>query len=198
MSRSHARLLPSYEGWTVESLTSSNAVFVEGEPADGVVVLPQGGTLQLGGVVCILVSDPGTSPVLQRLDEAWIFEVRDDGGQCSVHVGDTMLPLSPAAAKALSMLVENVGRPVHRWDLLEVLGANTNLDKTMSLLRRGIREALEGGVLDREAYAEALRVTGEEPAHSDPSALVKASIVTRRGHGYVLCLAANRVRRVAL
>jgi hypothetical protein len=197
VSRRHARLVPGEGGWHVEPLTTTNAVFVDGEPRTTIGPLPSGASLQIGGVVCVVVSEAGTTPVLHRLDDgAWLFEVHDDGGQCTVHVQETLLDIPPSAARCLSALIAEIGRPVHRWDLLEALGENANLDKAISLLRRGLREALEEGVLDAPRMAEALREAGATVDDEDPAALVKELIVTRRGHGYMLRLAAHRARRI--
>ncbi|MCA9568100.1 MAG: FHA domain-containing protein [Myxococcales bacterium] len=191
VSRQHARLVREGTTWSLEPLTRTNSVFVDGAAVAGATPVPTGASFQLGGVVCVLVEDAGTTPVLQRLDEPVLIEVHDDAGGCTAHAGGALLPLAPLEARLLGELVEAAGRPVHRWDLLEALGASTNLDKAVSKLRAGLRTALEDGVLSLEAVARAVGASAD-----DPEVLVRELIVTRRGHGYLLALPPHQVRRV--
>lgn len=187
VSRRHARLERTEAGWMVTPLTQTNAVYVGGQVVEEASPLYRDSLLQLGGVVVVLATEAETSPVLQRLDQPVLLEVRLDGGGCTAHAGGALLPLPPLEARLLGALVERAGQPVHRWDLLEALGGS-NLDKAMSKLRAGLREALGSGLLPLDAVAEAL---GVEP---EVRGVLKALIVTRRGHGYLLALPPHRVR----
>lgn len=189
VSRRHARLERGAHGWDLTGLTSSNAVFVDGEALEGTAPLPLGTPFQLGGVVCILVDDAGTSPVLERIDQPLLLEVRLDGEGCSAHANGALLPLAQQEARVLGALVECAGRPVHRWDLEELFGGSVNLDKVVSRLRAGLRTALEEGLLPRAEIAGLVDLPEGEPAD-----LVRRLIVTRRGHGYLLTLPPHRCR----
>lgn len=190
VSRSHAQLEKTGGRWTLTPLTTSNAVFVGGRPVTAATVLENGVSFQLGGVVLVLVEEAGTTPVLERLDSPVLLEVQVDAGKCSVYAGGQLLPVAPSGAAVLGVLVEHAGKPVHRWDLLEVVGPNANLDKVVSKLRGTLREALRDGCLDASEVV-ALLGGGEED-------LVKRLLVTRRGHGYLLALPPERVRRIVV
>jgi hypothetical protein len=191
VSRRHARLTPEGGRWVLTPLTDTNATFVDGKPIEGSQPVVDGTPFQVGGVVCTLAAELGTSPVLEPLAPPVLLEVHDDGGACTVFADSTLLPIPPAPAAVLGLLAANAGKPVHRWDLLEPLGEAANLDKTISLLRRGLREAMEADILDRQQVRVALGVDDD-----DPTELARQLVVTRRGHGYLLALDARRVRTV--
>ena len=188
VSRRHAELQVG-SPWTLTLLTTSNAVFVNGEAVKSSCPLPHGTTFQIGGVVCALMADEGTTPVLTPLEESVLLAVRRDGEAASVFSEGQLLAIGTREALVLAALAEQAGSPVHRWDLIELLGDSVNLDKVMSNLRKSLREALDSGALSRDAFQQALGVTSLEPAE-----LVMELVRTRRGHGYVLALPKRRVR----
>ena len=193
VSRQHARLDVADGGWALTPLTQTNATFVDGQPIAAAHPLVAGIPFQVGGVVCTLADDGGTSPVLEPLAPPVLFEVHDDAGACTVFARGQLLAIPPAPAAILCVLAQNAGKPVHRWDLLEPLGEAANLDKAVSLLRRALREAMEAEQIDVRHVRAALGVqTG------DATALARQLIVTRRGHGYLLALGPRHLRVVRM
>lgn len=197
VSRTHARLTPSGDAWRLEALTAGNGTFIDGEPVP--VGSPQpvtlGSSVQIGGIVLTLEAAASTTPVLQPLETPRpLLHARLDGDATVIHCGEHLLNVAPQPARALTVLMEHAGTPVHRWDLLDAVGRNADLDRCISKLRRALRDALAAGRIPRGPLLEGiLQVQGAPVDELDDDALVRRLIWSRRGHGYVLCLPAQRV-----
>jgi hypothetical protein len=203
ISRRHARLrvIPG-QGVEVERISTSNGLFIDGEAVGDRGLLAHPTTpLQLGGVILRVsvrpdlrdaVADvdtrPVTTPLVAEARSRWT--VVWDAGACSVALEGTLLELPPVPTKVLATLLEHAPEVVHRWDLLDRVGPTTNLAQAVSLARTAIRSRLTQAL--REDLARAVRERlGEAPADDD--ALLRRVIANRRGHGYLICVAAEDV-----
>ena len=204
VSRRHARFVRLGQSFLVEGLAHGNGMFID----DGLVaagdqrVLRPGQTLQVGGVVLELQVLEATAAVLQPLSvvgpapesERIALDVSWDGGHCAVMLQGQLLALPPLAAKALGLLAESSGVVVHKWDLLDQLGAGTNLAQVFSLVRSAFLSAVEAEALAlstvREHVARHSSVVVDE---LDAKSVMRHFIASRRGHGYRICLSADEV-----
>ena len=197
VSRVHARAMLADGGWLLTSLTPSNGTFLQGEalPVGQPTPLTPGTRVQLGGVLLEVLSESpeATRPVLdplQHAPRAWL-SARWDADQCEIHLGGRRLTLEPQPARALAALMASPGETVHQWDLQEAIGSGARLDRCMSKVRQALQGALSDGSLSRRAVEAG--ITSHEAVPSELGALSEAEllrrfVVSRRGHGYCLCV----------
>ncbi len=204
VSRRHASLALEGGGWVLRSLTRANGTFVDGRPLGGEpVAIAEGARIQLGGVLLEVRASAGTRPYLEPLGTRSrvepILAARWDGGHCTIHCGGRLLELEPQPARALGALLDQPGQPVHRWDILERVGREANLDRCMSMVRRALASALAAGSLPRHVVDEGIRATSADepdPAGMTDEALMRRLVGSLRGYGYVLRLPAAVVESV--
>ena len=203
VSRQHARLWAQDGGWWTEVLTTSNGAFL-----DGLVLAPgqasplsAGSRLQLGGVLLEVVAtrEEETQPVLTPLADAdaVILHARWDGDLCTIRCAGRMLSLEPQAARTLAVLMAAAGETVHRWDILDRLGAGASLERCVSKVRLVLRDAMADGVLPRplvEAGVAAHDAASTPLSALSDSELLRRLITSHRSHGYRLCLSPAQVR----
>lgn len=133
VSRTHARLVSSEAGWTVEPLTGTNGTFVGQQPVPmgSNAAVAVGDELQLGGIVLEIVrtpSDaiPATRPVLQVVQGAPPLDPRDLG-HAVFHF-------------RVSIDEETVGWEVHRGDQVIELGERAHVYLLLTLARLRLAE----------------------------------------------------------
>ena len=128
---------------------------------------------------------------------AW-FELSRDGDCCTVHCKGRLLTMKPSCALALYALCTKPGEVMHSWDVLDVMGGEYDLAQAISGVRRELRDLLELGWLTRdEIMGELLRASAqwqrEDLIALDDSGLLRKFLMSRRGHGYVLMLGAEKI-----
>lgn len=189
VSRQHLRIVPG-PPILVEALTHTNGTFFAGQRLDPEVVKeipPEGGEIQLGGVLLALEPLRETEPVFVSLEpearaEAAVFEVVWDGGHCLVRCHGVDLGLTGTAARFFGLLADEAGDVVHHWDLQGELGT-PHLAPLATAVRRALADAVDHGVLDLEW----LRGRAGEPT-GDVAEVLRRLVQSRRAHGYALHL----------
>ncbi len=210
VSRCHARLHCQDTRFLVEAVSASNGTFLDGERLQVRTrhELVSGARLQLGGLLFEIATSQATVAVLESLEEqapalsrsagAVALEVTWDAQFCTVAVGGQLVKLQPLPAKALGLLLERPGEVVHRWDLIEALGAGTNLAQVASQIRTALLECVQHGTLSlelvRARVAEHHAELGlDDVERMDLRTLMRHLVAARRGHGYRICIAASDV-----
>jgi hypothetical protein len=127
-----------------------------------------------------------------------LFEITRDGDARAIRCRGRFVDLPPAACRLFARLAEESATVVHRWDLQEVVGPAGNLAQLATTVRQGIRSLLDAGVLDLdELRALIRRASGsgriEDLGLLDADALLRRLVLSRRGHGYVLCIPPDRI-----
>jgi hypothetical protein len=127
-----------------------------------------------------------------------LFEITRDGDARAIRCRGRFVDLPPAACRLFARLAEESATVVHRWDLQEVVGPAGNLAQLATAVRQAIRSLLDAGVLDREELRALIRLASgsgrvEDLAALDTDALLRRLVLSRRGHGYVLCLPPDRI-----
>lgn len=195
VSRDHAEVWCTAEGWRVRNRSRNNGVFVDGaRVAPGAEApLPDAARLQLGGLILSVQHVLPTQPWTEVLTSGRMkavqtprFRIRRDGDACTVHVDGHLAALPPAAAHVLAVLAEHPGEVVHTWDLLDAAG-DCNLPQAVSAIRRALRSLVEAGRLDAALLEAAL----PSSPPSDLAQLLRRVVFARRKHGYGLALPAE-------
>ena len=213
VSRQHARLILRDGALWVEPLTTTNGTFLNGEPVPCGDPTPVGGEqpiLQLGGVLLEVLVDHRTRPVLAALtlddqptsphDGAQpMLIVRWDTTKCSIQCRGRTLDLAPNAARALSALCAQPGQPVHHWDIQDEVGAPCNVAQLISAVRRSFRLLVDQQVLTLDEIRALVSTHSsgnhlEGLADMDINEVLRCFVMSRRGHGYLICLATTDVR----
>jgi hypothetical protein len=213
VSRQHARIHLHNGLVRVESLTETNGTFINGVAAkvgESVTLVGDSPLLQVGGVLLELLADHRTRPVLSALSLEQESDTTPDHSQamlvviwdttkCSVRCRDRTLDLAPYAARALSALCAEPGRPVHHWDIQEEVGAPCNVAQLISAVRRSFRLLVQEGVIHLDELRDLVRAHSsgdhlETLAEMDVNEVLRAFVMSRRGHGYQICLAETDVR----
>lgn len=200
VSRRHLRFEPKSDGWSVHNISKANGVFVDGAavPVGQSAPLPEGATLQIGGVVLAVSTLEETVPVNRPLsapkDDAPLLQIRRDGDACTVHCRGRLVPMPPVAALVLYALARSPATVVHEWDIQTAIGRDCNLPQAISAVRRALKDLIAHGVLTADELA---RLTAEAHVEAVPeadlSALARQVVRARRKHGYALMLPADSV-----
>lgn len=147
ISRQHARLRRTSDGFTVEDLGSKNGTFVNGEPVTAPVLLDDGDTIQIGlAYRFTFVDAEATAPL--TFDAGRAFALRLDEERKQVWIGGRPLDpaLSPAQFEVLRLLHERPGTIVDRADIVAAvwgLDANEGVtDQAIDALVRRLRRRL--------------------------------------------------------
>jgi len=208
VSRRHGELVVKGDGVTVRNLSSANGLFANGQPVEpgASVDLRVLEKLQLGGVLMGVSESMPTRNVQQRIttsepvpattqETAPLFTFTLDSGGCAVTCRGRLMSLAPSPALAFLRLCESPGQLVHQWDIQEVVGENANLAKLMTAIRNGVRQLMEQEALAIEAVVERVQeVHGSESVDpEDVRGLLRLFIFSRRGHGYLACVAPDDV-----
>jgi hypothetical protein len=170
VSRHHARLWRSEEGYFVEDLGSKNGTHVNGAPVKAPVLLQDGDVIQVAlAAKFTFVGTEATVPLsMSEASELGLGRLRMDAEAHRVFVLDQEVdpPLSPAQYRLLSLLYDNANRVVSRTEIV----------------RRVWPDSEEEGVSEQAIDALVRRLRdrlGEvDPAYS--------YVVTVRGHGFRL------------
>lgn len=86
VSRSHAKLTPTADGWTLEDLGSSNGTRVEGVAVTDAVVLEDGAMFQVGDIELRFRAEvPSAQPVERAPDPVPVVEAEDDLGEIELE-----------------------------------------------------------------------------------------------------------------
>lgn len=213
ISRHHLRwLVPEASSDRVEliNLSRHSAVFVDGASLAPASTWrgPSPGRIQLGAVLFSVTAVAATEPYADRIEPASpaslsdpLFEVVRDGDACAIRCRGRFVDLPPAACRLFDCLARQSTRVVHRWDIQETVGPGGNLPQLVTFLRQGIRSLIESEVIGLDELRDAIQVSsGAGRAESldalGTDALLRRLVLSRRGHGYVLCLPPDRIRFV--
>ena len=170
VSRRHARLRRTEEGYLLEDLRSKNGTFVNGVPVEEPVLLRDGDVVQVAlAAKIVFVGTEATMPLAgggaSGMESG---KLRMDPQAHRVWVGQVELdpPLSPPQYKLLELLCRRSGRVVTRDEIVEAVWPETGgegvSEQAIDALVRRLRDRL--AELDRE----------------------HAYLVTVRGHGFRL------------
>lgn len=165
ISRMHARIQRSPQGYFLEDLESRNGTFVNGAPVKRQPHrLEVGDEIVLGGAITFRFDDPdqtATGPLLGRLKGVWI-----DAGTRSVWVDSNLLnpPLSHSQFVLLELLYQNEGQVITREQIIETVWPDENasgvsgeaVTGVIKRLRKRLREAQKA----EKAYIEVIRGHG--------------------------------------
>ncbi len=205
VSREHAVVDVRGGGLSFENRSKANGLYVEGDE------VPPGATanvdaesplrVQVGKLVLrierLIHTTPHREPIGLGADEGVgaepMLEIVRDGDCCVVYCRGRLIGLKPSSALALWAIAQHPGQIVHQWDILDALAQNLDLAQAVSGARRGLRELLEDGTLERGEIVDAiLETTADTPRDAllalDDAALVRHLVFSRRGHGYGLAL----------
>lgn len=208
VSRRHAHLEVTEAGLTIEAASASNGVFVDGARVEfGATTTITDGThkVQLGGVLFEVSPMAATRPVLEPMTlasakhpRAPFLTIARDGDQCTVQCKGRFLDIHASAARALYALCSTPSKLVHEWDIQDAVGGPSNIQQLMSTIRRGIRLLIENGHVSLaeirtliEANSAGERLEGL--AEMNAQQLLRRFVLSRRGHGYLICLAESDV-----
>lgn len=212
ISRHHLRWLASDVSGGVElrNLSQHSAVFIDGSPLAPLTSWrgPSPERIQLGAVLFSVIPVAATEPYADRIEPvasapalAPLFEVVRDGDACAIRCRGRFVDLPPAACRLFACLAQQSTSVVHRWDLQEAVGPAGNLPQLVTLLRQGIRSLIESEVIGLGELRDAIQISSgagrsESLDALDPDALLRRLLLSRRSHGYVLCLPPERIRFV--
>jgi hypothetical protein len=165
ISREHARIFHTVQGYFVEDLGSKNGTFINGEAVRTPARLRDGDILQIGLAYRLaFVGAEGTVPL--PMDPRRSFALRLDPEKKLVWVGGREVepPLSPAQFDLLELLVNANGGIVERDRIAETVWGSTEgvTEQAIDALVRRLRRRLE---------------------EADPS---RELVVTVRGYGFRL------------
>jgi len=164
ISRQHAKITCTPQGYFIEDLGSRNGTFLNGQPlGDNPQPLNSGDTIVLGGEATLIFEDPYETingKMLGRMEGIWIDPRTDavwlDGKQVEP-------PLSPSQHALLSALYREEGKALsferiiaHVWPGIDPAGVSK--DSVNGLIKR-LRARLRETQPDKE-YIEALRGHG--------------------------------------
>jgi hypothetical protein len=170
VSRHHARLLRTGQGFVLEDLQSKNGTHLNGAQIDSPVTLQDGDVIQVALAMSLMfVGTEATLPL--SLDEAahmGLGRLRMDPDAHRAWVRDMELepPLSPAQYTLLELLYENAGRVVSRSEVVDKVWPDSD----------------EAGVSE-QAIDALVRRLRDRLAEVDPE---HEYVVTVRGHGFRL------------
>lgn len=178
VSRHHARLTLTDDGYQLEDLGSKNGTHYNGQPLETPVLLKDGDIIQIAlAQQFIFLSSDATVPLdADEIDFQTLLPVQKQASQARnrlrlekrsrrVWIGDKEVvpPLSVSQFRLLEILYEHQGRVVARQDLIADVW--------------GKRQAVEVSEQALDALVRRLR---DRLASTDPT---HAFIVTVRGHG---------------
>lgn len=170
VSRHHARLVRTADGFVIEDLGSKNGTHVNGAPVDDRLLLQDGDVIQVAlAVKLVFVGTEATVPLsVGEASEMGLGRMRMDSEAHRVWVVDREIdpPLSPAQYRLLELLYRNGGKVVSRSEIV----------------RHVWSESEESGVSE-QAIDALVRRLRDRLAESDPD---HAYVVTVRGHGFRL------------
>jgi hypothetical protein len=170
VSRHHARLVRTLDGYVLEDLRSKNGTHVNGAQIEVPVTLQDGDVIQVALAMCLMfVGTEATLPLsLDDADRTGLGGLKMDPEAHRAWIRDAELepPLSPAQYSLLALLYEQSGRVVSRSEVVERVWPESN----------------EAGVSEQAIDALVRRLR-------DRLAEVDAEheyVVTVRGHGFRL------------
>nr|WP_240807296.1 FHA domain-containing protein [Polyangium spumosum] len=215
VSRRHARITAGPRGALVpplriENLSTSSGLFLDGAPLEpgGARGFGEGSRLQIGAVLLEVLGPAETEPFCSPIPlegapgeaaASPAFVITRDGDACVVQFAGRYLDLQAAAARAFAALAASPSQVVHVWDIQEAVGSAGVVAPLVTAIRHAVRRLLDDGALD-EALLRGLIArsgSGERLASLeslDRDALLRRLVLSRRGHGYVLCLPPDAVR----
>jgi hypothetical protein len=173
VSRRHAEITQTVEGYTIRDLGSKNGTFLNGEPVSQQPRLIRNGD-EIGIALCAkltFVEDEATAPIV--LDYKQKPSIKMDMAAKRVWVMDKEIspPLSLAQYNLLELLYKNAGNVVSRDEVVAVVWSEEEAE----------------GVSEQAIDALARRLR-ERIAESDPE---NKYVETVRGHGFRLNLASK-------
>jgi hypothetical protein len=173
VSRQHAEISRTLEGYTLRDLDSKNGTYLNGEPVSQEPRLMRNGD-QIGIALCAkltFIEDEATAPVLLEQIERPLLSMDLAAKRVWVAGKEVDPPLSLAQYNLLELLYKNAGNVVSRDKVVQVVWPDEQAE--------GISEQAI------DALARRLR---ERIAEIDP---VSKYVETVRGHGFRLNLADN-------
>jgi len=171
VSRNHAKITQTIEGYTLEDLGSKNGTFLNGETVSATPRLMRNGD-EIGIALCAkmtFIEDEATAPIILSAMKKPTLKM--DLAAKRVWVMDTEIapPLSVAQYTMLELLYEHAGNVISRDQVVETVWS----------------EEEAGGVSEQAIDALARRLR-ERIAEIDPDSKY---VETVRGHGFRLNLA---------
>jgi hypothetical protein len=165
VSRRHAEISQTFEGYTLRDLGSKNGTFLNGEPVSQKARLIRNGD-EVGIALCAkltFVEDEATAPII--LDYKQKPSLRMDLSAKRVWVMDKEInpPLSLAQYNLLELLFKNAGNVVSRDEVIAVVWSDEEAEgvseQAIDALARRLRERL--AEIDPESkYVETVRGHG--------------------------------------
>ncbi len=165
VSREHARIFHTRDGFFVEDLYSKNGTFVNGELVRAPTRLTEGDIVQVGLAYRLsFIGAEGTIPLTTRLDEEPLLRLDTDRKQVWIEGKELEPELSPSQFDLLQLLVDAQGGIVDRDQIAASIWGSTEgvTEQAIDALVRRLRRRL---------------------AEVDPS---REFIVTVRGYGFRL------------
>ncbi len=145
ISREHARIFQTADGFFVEDLVSKNGTFVNGEPVHTPTRLKDGDILQIGLAYRLsFVEAESTVPLPDNAEDP--FALRLDPDKKLVWVGGRELdpPLSPAQFDVLQLLMDAQGGIVERDEVAQTVWGSLDgvTEQAIDALVRRLRRRL--------------------------------------------------------
>jgi pSer/pThr/pTyr-binding forkhead associated (FHA) protein len=170
VSRHHARLTRTPDGYVVKDLGSKNGTHVNGVPVSSSELLQDGDVIQVAlAIKLIFVGTEATIPLsINDATQMGLGRMRMDSDAHRVWVGGEEIepPLSPAQYRLLDLLYKNPERVVSRGEVVRTVW----------------EDASEVGVSE-QAIDALVRRLRDRLAECDPD---HGYIMTVRGHGFRL------------
>jgi len=209
VSRRHARVVAS--PLRIENLSASSGLFVDGAPLAkaAACALTDGARVQIGAVLLQVVGPAETEPFCHPLtldaaprdaeDTAPVFVITRDGDACAVQFAGRSLDLQAAAARAFAALAAAPAQVVHAWDIQDAVGGASAVPPLVTAIRRAVKSLLDDGALAEATLRSLIARSGSGDRLAslealDRDALLRRFVLSRRGHGYVLCLPPDAIR----
>jgi DNA-binding response OmpR family regulator len=170
VSRHHARIRRTMDGFLLEDLGSKNGTHLNGSSIQSPALLQDGDEVQVALAIRLsFVGTEATVPLtVTETDQMILGRLRMDPQAHRVTIRDTEVdpPLSPPQYRFLELLYRNPGRVVSRDDIAEFVWPGT-----------------KGIGVSNQAIDALVRRVRDRLAEIDPD---YAYVVTVRGHGFRL------------
>jgi DNA-binding winged helix-turn-helix (wHTH) protein len=169
VSRHHARIRKSIEGFVLEDLKSKNGTHLNGVLITEPVMLQDGDVIQIAVAMrLIYVGTEATIPLAMDVKQMGLGKLRLDPQAHRIWIGQEEIdpPLSPPQYRLIALLYENPDRIVSREEIVEKVWPDSR-----------------GEGVSEQAIDALVRRLRDRLAEYDPK---HTYIITVRGHGFRL------------